>query len=105
MPGSKGKLKKKVDVSMVELVRKDDGKVVSARVNERRVPVEKQVSLSFRRGAEKNFTVKAGDEISLFARKYRILSLGEDAKNPEVRVMDILTKSEVSVTPNGKKRQ
>lgn len=105
VPGSKGKLKKKVDVSTVELVRKDDGKVVSARVNERRVPVEKQVSLSFRRGAGKNFTVKAGDEISLFARKYRILSLGEDAKNPEVRVMDILTKSEVSVTPNGKKRQ
>ncbi len=105
VPGSKGKLKKKVDVSTVELVRKADGKVVAARLNERRVPVERQATLSFRRGAGKSFAVKPGDEISLFARKYRILSLGEDAKNPEVRVMDVLTKAEVSVTPNGKKRQ
>lgn len=103
VPGSKGKLKKKVDVSTVELVRKSDGKVVTAQVNERRVPVEKQVTLSFRRGEGKRFTVKAGDEIALFARKYRILSLGDDAKNPEVRVVDVLSKAEASITANGKK--
>ncbi len=103
VPGTKGRLKKKVDVSVVELVRKSDGKVVSAPLNERRVPVEKQAELSFRRGEGKRFTVKPGDEISLFSRKYRVLSLGEDAKSPEVRVVDVLTKAEAIITKDGKK--
>jgi len=103
VPGSKGKLKKKVDVSTVELVRKSDGKMVVARENERRVPVDKQVSLVFRRGQPKQFTVKQGDEIEMFSRKYKIVALGDDSKNPEVKVMDVLTKTVSTITNNGKK--
>ena len=103
VPGSKGKLKKKVDVSTVELVRKGDGKRILARVNERRVPVDRQVTLVFRRGGEKRFTVKQGDEIELFSRKYKIIALGDDPKNPEVKVLDVLSKKESAVTAGGKK--
>ena len=103
VPGSKGKLKKKVDVSTVELVRKGDGKKIMAKVNERRVPVDKQVTLVFRRGGEKRFTVKQGDEIELFSRKYKVIALGDDPKNPEVKVLDLIAKKESVVTAGGKK--
>jgi len=103
VPGSKGRMKRKVEIGCVELVRKSDGKKVSASENERRVPVDKQVSLVFRRGDTKHFTVKVGDEIELFSRKYQIVSFGDDPKNPEVTVKDVLTKTETTVTLNGKK--
>ena len=103
VPGSKGKLKKKVDVSTVELVRKSDGKTIVAKVNERRVPVDKQVTLVFRRGGEKRFTLKQGDEFELFSRKYKVVALGDDPKNPEVKVFDVLSKKESVVTGGGKK--
>ena len=103
VPGSKGRMKRKVEIGCVELVRKSDGKKVSARENERRVPVDKQVTLVFRRGAPKHFTVKVGDEIELFSRKYQIVSFGADPKNPEVTVKDVLAKTETTVTLNGKK--
>ena len=105
VPGSRGKLKKKVDASVVELVRKSDGKKILACVNERRVPVDKQVSLAFRRGGEKHFTVKPGDEIELFSRKYRVVAFGEDPKNPEVKVLDLLSKKEATITSSGKKKE
>ena len=103
VPGTKGRMKRKVEIGCVELVRKSDGKKVSARENERRVPVDKQVTLTFRRGDTKHFTVKVGDEIELFSRKYQIVSFGEDPKNPEVKVRDVLAKTESTVTLNGKK--
>ena len=103
VPGSKGRMKRKVEIGYVELVRKSDGKTVSAREGERRVPVDKQVTLVFRRGATKHFTVKVGDEIELFSRKYQIVSFGGDPKNPEVKVKDVLAKTEATVTLNGKK--
>ena len=69
VPGTKGKMKRKVEVSIVELVRKADGKKVVARLNERKVPVERQVDLVFRRGDEKKFTVKVS---WILPGKYRI---------------------------------
>ena len=104
VPGSKGQMKRKVDVSTVELVRKSDGKKITARVNERRVPVDTQVDLVFRRGAEKRFTVKVGDEIELFSRKYKVAAFGSDTKNPEVTVLDVLLKKESVITGAGKKQ-
>lgn len=102
--GSKN-LKKAVDVSTVELVRKSDGKKVVARISERLVPMDRQVTLAFRRGEGKTFTVKAGDEISLFSRKYSVVSLGDDAKNPKVRIMDVLSKAETVISANGRVSQ
>ena len=103
VPGSKGRMKRKVEIGYVELVRKSDGKTVSAREGERRVPVDKQVTLVFRRGEPKHFTVKVGDEITLFSRKYQIVSFSDDPKNPEVKVRDIRANTETTVTSNGKK--
>ena len=103
VPGSKGRMKRMVEIGCVELVRKSDGKKVSARENERRVPVDKQVALVFRRGDTKHFTVKVGDDIELFSRKYQIVSFSDDPKNPEVKVKDVLAKTETTVTLNGKK--
>lgn len=103
VPGSKGRMKRKVEIGCVELVRKSDGKTVPAREGERRVPVDKQVTLVFRRGNAKHFTVKVGDEIELFSRKYQIVSFGDDPKSPEVKVKDVLAKTETTVTLDGKK--
>ena len=103
VPGSKGRMKRKVEIGCVELIRKSDGKKVSAREGERRVPVDKQVTLVFRRGETKHFTVKVGDGIELFSRKYQIVSFGDDPKNPEVKMKDILAKTETTVTSSGKK--
>ena len=106
VPGSKGKLKKQVDVSSVELLRKSDGKRIVATINDRRVPVDKQVALVFRRGGgEKRFTVKPGDEIELFSRKYKIVALGDDQKNPKVTVLDVLQKKEAVITGSGKNNE
>ena len=71
----------------------------------RKVPVERQLELVFRRGSEKRFTVKPGDKIVLFAREYRIVSFGGGEKSPEVKVADELTKVESIVTNSGKKQQ
>ena len=104
VPGSRGMMKKRVDVSTVELLRKSDGKKIVARVNERRVPVDTQVSLVFRRGDNKHFTVKVGDTIEIFSRKYKIVAFGSDPKNPEVTVLDVLLKKESVLTGAGKKQ-
>ena len=104
VPGTKGKMKRKVEVSTVELARKLDGRKILARLNERKVPVDRQVELVFRRGAEKRHTVKPGDKIALFSREYRIVSFGGDEKSPEVKVADELTKVESIITANGKKQ-
>ena len=104
VPGSKGKLKRKVEVVSVELVRQDGKKVVAAE-NERRVPVDRQATLVFRRGEGKKFEVKVGDEISLYNRKYKVVAFGADSKNPEVTVLDVTAKTQSTVTASGRKQQ
>ena len=104
VPGSKGKLKRKVEVVSVELVRKDGKKVVAAE-NERRVPVDRQATLVFRRGEGKRFEVKVGDELSLYNRKYKVLAFGDDSKNPTVTVLDVAAKVQSVITLSGRKQQ
>ena len=104
VPGTKGRMKRKVEVPIVELVRKADGKKIYAQLNKNRIPVDSQIDLSFRRGSEKKFTVKVGDKIKLLAREYRIVSFGGDVKSPEVKVSDEMTKVEATITANGKKQ-
>ena len=104
VPGSKGKMKRKVEVEVAWLQRKADGKKIPARLNERKVPVERQVELVFRRGTEKTFTVKPGDKIKLFSREYEIASFGGSEQSPEVKLVDSLTKAETVVSGTGKKQ-
>ena len=104
VPGTKGKMKRKVEVSIVELVRKSDGKKVKARSDNRKVSVDSQVELVFRRGAGQRYTVKPGDKIKLLSREYQIVSFGGDEKSPEVTIADGMTKVESTITNNGKKQ-
>jgi hypothetical protein len=104
VPGSNGKLKRKVEIQMVELVRKADGKKVIARLNERRVPVDRQLELVFRRGEEKKFTVKIGDVVKLFSKEYKVESFGGDVNAPEVTLSDGISKAMTVITNNGRKQ-
>ena len=104
VPGTKGRMKRKVEVSIVELVRKSDGKKVRARLGERKVPLDCQVELVFRRGAEKRYVVKPGDKIELLSREYQIVSFGGDERSPEITVADGITKVASIITNNGKKQ-
>lgn len=103
VPGSKGKLKRKVEVVSVELIRADGRKIVAAE-NDRSVPVDREATLVFRRGEGKRFVVKPGDEITLYNRKYKIVSFGEDSKKPEVKVLDMTAKAEFTLTASGRKQ-
>lgn len=102
VPGSGGKMKRKVEVQVVELVRKDDGKKIVARLGSRKVPVDRQVNLSFRRGAGKTFAVKPGDTFKLYSMEYRVISLGNDPKAPQVKVREQASGSESVITSSGK---
>jgi hypothetical protein len=104
VPGTKGRMKRKVEIMIAELVRLSDGKKVPAQLGQREIPVDSQAELVFRRGAEKKFTVKEGDKIKLFSKEYRIVSFGENSKSPEIRVSDVLTKVETVITTSGKKQ-
>ena len=91
--GSKDGGKRAVDVSTVELVRKD-GKTLVARIGDRRIPVEALIDLVYRRGDEKTFTVAAGSEIELNGRKYRVVKLEPSGKSCKVTILDLKTKKE-----------
>ena len=104
VPGSGGKMKRKVEVQTVELLRKADGKKVVARLGNRKVPVERQASLVFRRGGGKTFAVKPGDTFKLYSMEYKVLSLGNDPKAPEVKVRELASGAESCITLQGKKK-
>ncbi len=90
--GAGKKLTKKVDASVVQLKRKEDGKTLSLRINQKNVAVDLHVDLAFSRGGGKKFTVTPGDEIALYNRKYRIVSFGGTAAAPTVTIEDLLLK-------------
>ena len=46
--------------------------------------------------------MKLGSKFKLFSREYSVLSFGGDAKSPEVRIADELTKIEFTITGSGK---
>jgi len=92
VPGAKGG-KKRVDVSTVELARAD-GKIVTARVGEKKVPVETQIDLVYRRGEEKTFTVSVGSEIELNGEKFRVTALKPSGKGAEVTIQNLRTKKQ-----------
>ena len=91
--GSKGGSTRAVDVSTVELVRKD-GKTLVARIGDRRIPEEVLADLVYRRGGEKTFTVAVGSEIELNGRKYRVVKLEPSRKSCKVTILDLKTKKE-----------
>ena len=94
VPAYKGsKMMKKVKVGFVDIQRKD-GKVLTIRENDRRVPVETEVELVFSRDGGKTFTVSAGTEFQIRDAKYRVLKLESKNGKPVVTVEDVATKKQ-----------
>ena len=81
IPGSKTNAKRVVDVSTVEITNKADGRKLLLKVNERKIAIATEVTLTWDRFGGKSFTVKEGDEIDLNGSKYRIVSFKAKAKN------------------------
>ena len=92
--GSKG-LKKSVDVSTLELVRKADGKKLSVTINVRHIPIETQVPLKYTRGQSSwDKTVSEGTEFDLNGEKFRVVKLKTSEKGSEVTVENVKTKKQ-----------
>ena len=73
--------KTEVDVSVAEIVRKADGKLVPLVTGVRNTPVDTQATIIFELGAAKEFIVAAGAEITLFDTKYSVKEISEPQKN------------------------
>ena len=73
--------KTEVDVSIAEIVRKADGKLVPLVTGVRNTPVDTQATIIFELGAAKEFIVAAGAEITLFDTKYSVKEISEPQKN------------------------
>lgn len=80
--------KKMVDVSVAEIQRKSDGKIVSLVLQDpKRVkltPIDVQASLVYERMGTKTFDVVTGDEIDLNGSKYEIVSVQSVEKGAEI---------------------
>lgn len=90
----KNALKKTVDVSTVDLVRKSDGKKMTIVIGEKVNTVESQVDLVYNRGEQKTFTVSVGSQIDLNGEKYLVTKLRTGEKGCEVTLQDVKTKKE-----------
>lgn len=84
------KTPKMVDVSIAEVQRKSDGKVVPLVLQDAKriklTPVDVQASLVYERMGTKTFDVVAGDEIALNGEKFKIVSIKAVGKSAEVVV-------------------
>ena len=93
--GSKTGAKKSLDVSVLELARKADGKKIPITIGVRKIPVETQVELAYERGAASwKKTVSAGTELDLNGEKYLVRKLNAGAKGCEVTVENAKTKKQ-----------
>lgn len=90
----KNALKKTVDVSTVDLVRKSDGKKMTIVIGEKVNTVESQAELVYNRGEQKTFTVSVGTEINLNGSKYLVKKLKSGEKGCEATLLDMKTKKE-----------
>ena len=93
--GSKTGAKRNVDVSVIELTRAVDGKKLSAKLSDRKIPVETQVELSYDRGKHSwKKTVSVGTELDLNGEKYRVTDLRPGEKGCDVKVENVKTKKQ-----------
>ena len=93
--GSKTGNKRNVDISVIELTRASDGKKLSATIDERKIPVETQVELSYDRNKSSwKKTVSVGTELDLNGEKYRVVDLRPGENGCDVKVEDMKTKKQ-----------
>lgn len=86
------------DVSIADIVRKADGKVVRMTVGVKDTPVDTQAVLVFELGESKEFVVAEGGEITLFDTKYSVKRISEPQKKaPKVLLKNLTTGKEREV--------
>ncbi|MGN0853561.1 MAG: Amuc_1099 family pilus-like system protein [Kiritimatiellia bacterium] len=90
----KSALKKMVDVSTVDLVRKSDGKKMTIVLGEKVNTVESQADLVYDRGGRKTFTVSVGTVLDLNGEKYLVTKLKAGDKGCEATLQNCKTKKE-----------
>jgi len=96
--GSQTNAKKVIDVSTVEVYRKDDGRRLVLRIGDRQIAVASEATLAWDRFGGKKFTVKEGDEIDLNGSKYRIISLkAKGAKGCTVVLEALSNKKQITL--------
>ena len=92
--GSDG-LKRRADVSTVELERISDKRTISVQVGVRTpVAVEEQIDLVWNRGEAKPFTVTTGSKFKLKNREYEVKKLAKDGNACKVTILDLEKKTE-----------
>ena len=84
-------MKKKVDVSEVEITRKADGRVVRLTVGVKNTPIEVEATLVYNRRGTQQFTVAKGSEIELNGSKYKVKEIKDKNESPSKRVRVVLT--------------
>ena len=92
--GSDG-LKRRADVSTVELERITDKRKISVQVGVRKpVPIEEQIELVWNRDDAKPFTVTTGSKFKLKNREYEVKKLAKDGNACKVTILDLEKKTE-----------
>ena len=77
-----------VDVSVVTITRKSDGKELVLALDEKRKPVDIQATISFSRGEPRQSVVVPGGTIELFGKKYKIVEIKAVGKGAKVTIED-----------------
>lgn len=87
--GSDG-LKRRADVSTVDLERISDKRTISVQVGVRKpMAVEEQVDLVWSRGDDKPITVTTGSKFKLKNREYEVKKLAKDGNACKVTILDL----------------
>lgn len=98
LPGSKDpNLKRPVDVSTLTLTRVKDGRSLKVVIDERDIAVEKEIELSYSRGAGRKFTAHEGFEFELNGRRYRVLKLIPAEGSCSVTILDVDANKEKTI--------
>jgi len=79
-----------VDVSVVTLVRKEDGKELVLALDEKRKPFDVQATLEFTRGETTTLVVVPGKTIDLHGSKYKVVEVKNVGKGAKVVLEDSL---------------
>ncbi len=78
------------EVAFATVERKEDGKKLVLRDDEKRTPVDVQATLEFSRGETKTFVVRTGGTIDLYGNKYKVVEVKSVGKGAKVTLEDSL---------------
>jgi len=93
-----GGMKTKKELCEASIVRAADGMKLTVREGVKRIGVEAQASLVFKRGQERTFDVAEGSVFELFGVKYKVLKLSGSGKTCSVTVQCLSDKKQKTIS-------